>query len=98
MDRRLDGSMTRSAGHLLLFFYRCAGPPGPFFLTFGLREPRGSVRLGLGGRFFRASRFSFFRSARSLMLFVFMMGCFAPIETDSLSLSGGPRPPIFCRP
>jgi hypothetical protein len=42
-------------------------------LTLGLREPRGSVRLGLGGRLLRAARFSFFRSALSLMFLVFIV-------------------------
>jgi hypothetical protein len=41
-------------------------------LSLGLREPRGSVRFGWGGRFLRASRLSSFRSALSLMFFVFM--------------------------
>jgi hypothetical protein len=45
---------------------------GPFFFTFGLREPRGSVRLAFGGRFARASRFNFFRSALSATFRVFM--------------------------
>ena len=45
---------------------------GPFFFTFGLRDPRGSVRLGLGGRFARASRFSFLRAALSVTVRVFM--------------------------
>jgi hypothetical protein len=45
---------------------------GPFFFTFGLREPRGSVRLAFGGRFVRASRFSFLRSALSATFRVFM--------------------------
>jgi len=51
--------------------YLRAARPGPFFFTFGLWEPRGSVRLGFGGRFLRASRFNFFRSALSSMFFVF---------------------------
>jgi hypothetical protein len=38
----------------------------------GLREPRGSVRFGLGACFLRAARFSFFRSALSLTFFVFI--------------------------
>jgi hypothetical protein len=46
--------------------------PGPRFFTFGLWEPRGSVRLALAGRFLRASRFSFLRSALSAMFFVSM--------------------------
>lgn len=50
--------------------YRRADPPGPFFFTLGLREPRGSVRFGLGGRFLRAWRFSFLRSALSLTWWV----------------------------
>lgn len=52
--------------------YRRVGAPGPFFLIFGLREPRGSVCLALGGRFLRAARFSLLRSARSLMCRVCM--------------------------
>jgi hypothetical protein len=52
--------------------YRRGGAPGPLFLTLGLREPRGSVRFGLGGRFLRAARFSFLRSALSLMFLVFI--------------------------
>src|SRR5690348_1228220 len=35
-------------------------------------EPRGSVCLGLGACFLRAARLSFFRSARSLIFFVFI--------------------------
>ena len=45
---------------------------GPFFFIFGLREPRGSVRLGFGGRFDRASRFNFLRSALSAIFRVFI--------------------------
>ena len=55
-----------------LLGYRCAGAPGPRFFSLGLREPRGSVRFGWGGRFLRAARLSFFRSALSLVLLVFM--------------------------
>ena len=68
----------RSAGlslvtyHLSLVFYRRGGTPDPFFFTLGLREPRGSVCLGLGGRFLRASRLSRLRSARSLIFRVSM--------------------------
>ena len=58
------------------FAYRRGGAPGPFFLILGLRDPRGSVCLGFGGRFLRASRFSLFRFARSLMFFVFMVHIF----------------------
>jgi len=50
-----------------------AGPPGPFFLSLGLFEPRGSVRLGFGGRFLRAARFNRLRSALSLMFRVFII-------------------------
>ena len=50
--------------------YRRGGALGPLFLILGLREPRGSVRFGLGGRFLRAARFSFFRSALSLIFLV----------------------------
>jgi hypothetical protein len=62
------------AGHssLLLYFLRGA-TPGPFFFTLGLREPRGSVRFGLGAAFLRAARFSFLRSSLSLMFFVFII-------------------------
>jgi hypothetical protein len=45
---------------------------GPFFFIFGLCDPRGSVRLALGGRFARAARLSFLRSALSVMFRVFM--------------------------
>jgi hypothetical protein len=55
-----------------LYFLRGA-TPGPFFFTLGLREPRGSVRFGLGAAFLRAARFSFLRSSLSLMLFVFIV-------------------------
>ncbi len=55
-------------------FYRRGGAPGPFFRIFGLREPRGSVRLVFGCRFLRAARFSLLRSARSLIFCVFMKG------------------------
>ena len=55
------------------FSYRRGGAPGPRFLILGLREPRGSVRFGLGGRFLRAARLSFFRSALSLMFLVFIV-------------------------
>ena len=58
--------------------YRRGGAPGPLFLTLGLREPRGSVRFGLGGRFARAARFSFLRSTLSLMFFVFINVLIAP--------------------
>jgi len=58
--------------------YRRAAVPGPLFLTLGLREPRGSVRFGLGGRLLRAARFSFFRSALSLMFLVFINTLIAP--------------------
>ena len=59
--------------------YRRVAPPGPFFFTVGLREPRGSVRFALGGRFLRASRFNFLRSILSLILRVFMVWkLFAP--------------------
>src|SRR6266566_2672457 len=67
-----------SARHLSLATCHCpchlpAGAPAPLFLSFGLREPRGSVRLGLGGRFPRASRFNFLRSALSLVFLVFIV-------------------------
>jgi hypothetical protein len=52
--------------------YRLGGVPGPFFLILGLRDPRGSVRFGLGDRFPRALRFSFFRSSLSLIFLVFI--------------------------
>src|SRR5579884_1637118 len=57
--------------------------PGPFFLTLGLWEPRGSVLLGLGGRFFRASRFNFFRSALSVIFLVSIIVCEVNCRTDS---------------
>ena len=50
--------------------YRRGGAPGPLFLTLGLREPRGTVCFGLGGRLLRAARFSFLRSALSLIFLV----------------------------
>ena len=56
--------------HCLSYFRRGA-TPGPFFLTLGLRVPRGSVRFGLATAFLRAARLSFFRSSLSLMFFVF---------------------------
>src|SRR6516164_1798164 len=52
--------------------YRLAGPPGPFFFSLGLFEPRGSVRLGFGGCVLRAARFSLLRSALSLTFRVFI--------------------------
>ena len=55
-----------------LIYFRRGATPGPFFLTLGLREPRGSVRFGLAACFLRAARFSFLRSSLSLMFFVFM--------------------------
>jgi hypothetical protein len=58
--------------------YRRGGAPGPLFLTLGLREPRGSVRFGLGGRFLRATRFSFLRSALSFIFLVFINMLTAP--------------------
>jgi len=71
-----DGRRTCSSHvtrHLSLPFYlRRGATPGPFFLTLGLREPRGSVRFGLGAAFLRAVRFTFLRSALSLMFFVSM--------------------------
>lgn len=64
---------------------------GPRFLTLGLCEPRGSVCLGLGGCFLRASRFFFFRSALSLTDFVFtcrllvhLCSRFAPLIPEPL--------------
>jgi len=60
------------------FSYRRGGAPGPRFLTFGLREPRGSVRFGLGGCFLRAARFNFLRSALSLIFLVSMNMLIAP--------------------
>ena len=51
-------------------YLRRGATPGPFFFTLGLREPRGSVRFGLGAAFFRAARFSFLRSNLSLVFFV----------------------------
>jgi hypothetical protein len=53
--------------------HRRGAVPGPFFFTLGLRDPRGSVRFGLGGRFFRAARLSFLRSALSLIFCVSMI-------------------------
>ena len=53
-------------------YFRRGGAPGPFLLTLGLPEPRGSVRFGLGGCFLRAARFNFLRSSLSLTFFVFM--------------------------
>jgi hypothetical protein len=58
---------------MVILCYRLGGAPGPRFLILGLREPRGSVRFGLGGRFLRAARLSFFRSALSLMFLVFIV-------------------------
>ena len=52
-----------------LYFLRGA-TPGPFFFTLGLREPRGSVRFGLGAAFLRAARLSFLRSSLSVIFFV----------------------------
>jgi hypothetical protein len=49
--------------------YRAAAP-GPFFFTFGLRDPRGTVLFGFGGRFLRASRFNRLRSCLSVIFFV----------------------------
>src|ERR1041385_1358392 len=60
----------RATFHLLATYLRAAWP-GPLFFTLGLCEARGSVCLGLGGCFLRASRFFFFRSALSLTDFVF---------------------------
>jgi hypothetical protein len=37
-------------------------------------EPRGSVRFGLAAAFFLAVRFTFFRSAVSVIAFVFAIG------------------------
>ena len=54
------------------YFLRGA-TPGPFFFTLGLREPRGSVRFGLTTCFFRAARFSFLRSALSVIFLVFII-------------------------
>jgi hypothetical protein len=54
------------------YYFLRGATPGPFFLTFGLREPRGIVRFGLGACFLRAPRFSFLRSSLSLTFFVFM--------------------------
>ena len=45
------------------FYFLRGGAPGPFFLTLGLREPRGSVRFGLAACFLRAARFSFRKMA-----------------------------------
>jgi hypothetical protein len=56
--------------------------------TLGLREPRGSVCLGLGGRFLRASRFSRLRSALSLMFFVFTIR--PSLSWDVEGLAGAP--------
>src|SRR5881296_3041537 len=75
-----DGSMTQRRVPCQASLVTChcpchlpAGAPARFFLTLGLREPRGSVRLGLGGRFFRASRFNFLRSALSSIFLVFIV-------------------------
>lgn len=54
------------------FPYLFAAPRANFF-TFCLFDPRGTVRLGLGAAFFRAARFTFFRSAVSVIAFVFAM-------------------------
>jgi hypothetical protein len=45
--------------------------PRASFLTFFFWEPRGVVRLALGAAFLREARFSFLRSALSVVLFVF---------------------------
>jgi hypothetical protein len=50
-------------------YLRRGATPGPFFFTLGLREPRGSVRFGLGAAFLRAARFSFLRSSLSVIFF-----------------------------
>lgn len=51
-------------------FYRFEAPRASFF-TFCLLEPRGVVRFGLAAAFLRAARFTFFRSAVSVIVFVF---------------------------
>ena len=50
--------------------YRFDAPRTSFF-TFCLLEPRGTVRFGLGVAFLRAVRFTFLRSAVSVIAFVF---------------------------
>jgi len=67
--RRTFGSRDRRSLRWARYRLEAAGP---FFFIFGLCDPRGSVRLALGGRFARASRFSFFRSALSATFRVFM--------------------------
>jgi hypothetical protein len=54
-------------------FYRFDAPRASF-LSFCLFEPRGTVRFGLGAAFFRAARFTFLRSAVSVIAFVFAIG------------------------
>ncbi len=60
---------TRSAKML----YRFEAPRASF-LTLCLLEPRGTVRFGLGAAFFLAVRFTFLRSAVSVIAFVFAIG------------------------
>ena len=67
--------------------YRRGGAPAPFFFTLGLREPRGSVRFGLGGRLFRAARFTFLRSALSLMFLVFINVISTPFSAPCYAFS-----------
>ncbi len=54
-------------------YYRFDAPRASFF-SFCLLEPRGTVRFGLGAAFLRAVRFTFFRSAVSVIAFVFAIG------------------------
>src|SRR5438874_10511813 len=88
-----------SARHLSLVTCHCpchlpAGAPAPLFLSFGLREPRGSVRLGLGGRFPRASRFNFLRSALSLIFLVFIIRDPHELLYSAHKLQRRSKPPV----
>ncbi len=65
----LSRDRTRSAKMLYRF-----DAPRASFLTRCLLEPRGTVRFGLGAAFFRAVRFTFLRSAVSVIAFVFAIG------------------------
>src|SRR5262249_603530 len=68
---------------LVTVVYRLACPAGAFFLTFGFWEPRGSVRLALGGRFLRGARFSFLRSCLSLIFVVSISAGFILLVVES---------------
>jgi hypothetical protein len=50
--------------------YRLPVPRAAFF-SFCLFDPRGTVRFGFAAAFLRAVRFTFFRSAVSVIAFVF---------------------------